>query len=407
MPEKARLLQRLLEGGFNVPPFIYIPADDFSKDKLEGLTTFLKENCHDFKVIVRSAHPLEHHFKGGTFDSLETYADSGGIKYARLQIISRARTKRRLSLVRQQRFNNAPELDLEDMGVIVMPFISGSSIMAKMMGAHWEFGYSAVCEINHQTEPFITQTPHDRRLLQLSEDIQAYLGFKCEIEYIVSRDGEIFVVQAKDISHIETLEQKESERAIKLDGVRRIRRRRSYRERPIFVMDNRALYLEIIGRCEDLVLDEMNPSPGVEHVLEVIEAHEKAMEDFALRYQRFAVLGLSIDVPGDLFQVANHYLDDTPEMQQPLSKALYGLSYKIDQFLAESDTLIARDRMRRNLCSHDAYGVDTVRNPWWSVYWFQEKHEAMIREFRRLGFKTGDMVGLELDFEGKPTAYRL
>jgi hypothetical protein len=27
------------------------------------------------------------------------------------------------------------------MGIIVMPFISGTSVMAKMLGNHWEFGY--------------------------------------------------------------------------------------------------------------------------------------------------------------------------------------------------------------------------------------------------------------------------
>jgi hypothetical protein len=58
------------------------------------------------------------------------------------------------------------------------------------------------------------------------------------------------VVQAKDISNIEILELKESERSLKLDGVRRIRKQRNYRERPVFVMDNRVVYMDIIGICE-------------------------------------------------------------------------------------------------------------------------------------------------------------
>ena len=83
-----------------------------------------------------------------------------------------------------------------------------------------------------ESEPFITKTPHDTGLLEISKEIQEYLGFKCEIEYIVSGDGQIHVVQAKDISQIETLDEKEGERSVNLDGIRRIRKRRNYRERP-------------------------------------------------------------------------------------------------------------------------------------------------------------------------------
>ena len=116
-----------------------------------------------------------------------------------------AKTAKRLSVLRQQNFNNAPELDIDNMGVIVMPFIAGSSVMAKMLGDHWEFGYCRDRSHKVQREPYITATPHDRRLVQLSKDIQEHIGHRCEIEYIISPEGEIHVVQAKDISHIETL----------------------------------------------------------------------------------------------------------------------------------------------------------------------------------------------------------
>jgi hypothetical protein len=59
------------------------------------------------------------------------------------------------------------------------------------------------------------------------------------------------------------------------------------------------------------------------------------------------------------------------------------------------------------MCGHDAYGIDTVRNPLWSVYWHMEKHELMTKEFKRLGFKTGDTIGIEIDSDGKPIIYRL
>jgi hypothetical protein len=70
---------------------------------------------------------------------------------------------------------------------------------------------------------------------------------------MVSDDGTIWVVQAKDISHIEMPRRMESDDAVQLDGIHRIRRRRNYRERPVFVMDTRTLYIEIIGKCEDLI----------------------------------------------------------------------------------------------------------------------------------------------------------
>jgi hypothetical protein len=407
MPEKARLLLKLKEGGFKVPDYLYLPPEVFQKEDFAELQQFLTEKCHEYKVIARSAHPREEFFKGGTFDSLETYADVGGIKFARKHIINKALTNKNLSIRRQQIFNHAPEVDLELMGVIVMPYIDGISVMAKMVGHSWEFGYSGLRGKAVETDPYITQTPHDRRLVQMSKDIQAYLGFRCEIEYIFSENGDVYVVQAKDISHIEILDKAQADRAITLDGVRRIRKKRNYRERPIFVMNNREFYLDIIGRCEDCVLGAETPPTNLHRLEELISAYEKNLESFALRHERFAVLGLTVQVPEDLFQVANHYLDETPDLQKDLSQILRTNMYKIDQFLAESDTLIAKNRYRLNLATHDAYGVDTIRNPLWHVFWQMDKHDEMVKEFDRLGFKTGDVVGIDIGPDDRPTIYRL
>ena len=406
-PEKAKLLAKLQKGRFNVPPFIYLPAVDFQKDNFEALAEFLKAKCSSFKIIARSAHPVEHSYKGGTFDSLETYADVNGLKYARKRIINTALTAKRLAIARQKKFNNAQEIDLDEMGVIVMPYLEGTSVMAKMVKGSWEFGYYHNPNHKVQIEPYITQTPHDRNLLQLSEDIQDYLGFPCELEYIISADGEIHVVQAKNISQIEMLEIKESERSLRLDGLRRIRKRRNYRERPIYVMDNKSVYLRIIDKCEDLVLGGVSPAPGLDDILRIIHAYERELDAFAMRHERFAVLGFVIQVPEELYQVANHYLDDRPDLQKQLSKVLYNNIYKIDYFLSESDTLIAKDRIRMNFGTHNAYGIDTIRNPLWSVYWYVERHELVVKTLRRLGFKTGDTIGIDVDAEEKPTIFRL
>jgi hypothetical protein len=407
VPEKARFLEKLQASGFNVPAFIFITAQDFRQENFEELEVFLQKQCDGFKVIARSAHMHEEQFKSGTFDSYGTYADIGGIKYARKKMIRMAKTTKRLSIERQQHFNHAPRIDVTEMGVIVMPFIEGTGIMAKMLGDHWEFGYCRDRSRKIQKGPYITKIPHDRRLLQLSKKIQAAMGFRCEIEYIVSKEGEIFVVQAKDISDIETLEQKESQRSITLDGIRRIRKRRSYRERPLYVIDNKSFYIDLISKCEDMLLGCEGPKPDIEELIRTIHAYETEMERFALQHQRFAVLGISIQDSEDLFQIARHYLDESPALHSQLSKALNNNLYQVDNFIAEADTMISKDKLTINLGRHDAYGIDTVRNPLWSVYWQIDKHEAMVREFRRIGFKTGDTVGIEINAEGLPIIYRL
>ena len=407
IPEKAELLNRLAQGGFNVPDFIYVSAVDFKNENFKALEAFLDRHRESFKAIARSAHLKEEYFKGGTFDSLEIYADLGGIKYARKKIINLAKTAKQLSIRRQQKFSNAPDIDLENMGVVVMPFISGTSVMAKMIGNRWEFGYCRERSHKIQREPYITRTPHDISLLQLSEDIQKYLGYPCEIEFVISEQGEIYVVQAKDISHIETIELKLGERSIHLDGVRRVRRNHNFRERPVYVMDNKNFYLNIISKCEEFVLGNGDSKPSLEEILEIITLYQADLDAFALKHHRFCVLGLSIQEPEELYQIANHYLDDYPEMQAKLSWALHDNLYKIDYFLSETDTLIAKDKFRLNLCGHDAYGIDTVRNPMWSVFWQMDKHEETVKKFKKLGFKTGDIVGIEIDSYEKPIVYRL
>jgi len=407
MPEKALHLENLRKGKFNVPDFIYVPAEDFKNENLQKLQEFLSRHQQSFKVIARSAHPLEEAFNPGTFDSLETYADLAGIRYARNRIIKMGETVKRLSILRQQKFGHSPALELEDMGIIVMPFINGNGIMAKMLGNSWEFGYCRNRTHKVETGPYITRTPHDTGLLEISEEIQKYLGFKCEIEYIVSDDGEIYVVQAKDISQIETLDEKESERSVNLDGIKRIRKRRNYRERPVFVMDNTEFYMCIIDQCENIVMQDENPKPHIKDVLAMIACHEAEFENFALRHERYAILGLSIDPPKDLYQVANHYLDEMPDLQAPLSKALYNNLYKRDYFLTEADTLISKDDIHVNLCSHDAYGIATVRNPAWSVYWYRDRDDEVVRRMKTLGFRTGDSIGIDIDMKEKPTVYRL
>jgi len=407
IPEKARLLEKLKAGHFNVPDFIYVPPEDFKKERFTALKEFLEKQRESFKVIARSAHPKEEFYKGGTFTSLSTYADIGGVIFARKKMIKSMNTSCRLSVLRQQRFSGAPDIDPDQMGVIVMPFIEGTSVMAKKIQDRWEFGFCRNRTSRVQNEPYITTTPGNRHLISISADIQKKLGFRCEIEYIISRDNQIFVVQAKDISGIELLEEKETERAIKMDGIRRVRVRRSYRERPVYLMDMQAFYMRIIGFCEDIVLSGGEPSCNIEDIIEEVHSFETDLVEFSLMHQRFGVIGLCMKPPEFLYQVVNHYLDDTPKRQQRLSDALNKNLYAIDYFLAEADTLITKDQIHLSLCGHDAYGVDTVRNPLWSVYWHIERDKDVLNKFNTLGFTTGDTIGIDIEADNKPLVYRL
>ncbi|MEC7541394.1 MAG: hypothetical protein VX759_10465, partial [SAR324 cluster bacterium] len=107
IPEKPRLLGILKDAGFDVPDFLFMSGEDFDQGNFNKLKDFLDHSCSSFKVIVRSAHPLEDRFKGGTFDSLETNCDVNGILYARNRITKLARHAKRLNILRQQRFHGA------------------------------------------------------------------------------------------------------------------------------------------------------------------------------------------------------------------------------------------------------------------------------------------------------------
>ena len=89
-----------------------------------------------------------------------------------------------------------------------------------------------------------------------------------------------------------------------------------------------------------------------------------------------------------------------------MSNALQKNIYVTDYFISEADTLIAKEKVRFNFCSHDAYGIDTVRNPLWSVYWHEDRYEEEAKRFKALGFKTGDTIGIDIDKNCRPTVYR-
>ena len=63
IPEKAQLLKKLRKSGFNIPDFIYVPANEFASEDFKQLDLFLENHHESYKVIARSAHPMESDFK--------------------------------------------------------------------------------------------------------------------------------------------------------------------------------------------------------------------------------------------------------------------------------------------------------------------------------------------------------
>ncbi|MDP6245108.1 MAG: hypothetical protein QGH49_00640 [SAR324 cluster bacterium] len=407
IPEKPRLLKILKDDGFNVPDFYFISGEDFDEGDFLELQEFLNRSCTSFKVIVRSAHPQEDRFKGGTFDSLETNCDITGVQYARNRITKLARHAKRLNILRQQKFNGAPQIDIDQMGIMVMQYIEGLQVMAKQLGDQWEFGISGFAKEKVPVESYITRRPPDERLLELSDTIQRYLGFRCEIEYILDYSGVIHVVQARDISLIDLLEQNRFEQTLRLDGIRRLRKRNNYRERVIYAMDNPSIYERIMAMSSELLREQERVEEKFGKILKVIEEYEQELEQFSLKYQYYAVLGLKIRIPDELFHKASHCLNELPDYQARLTQVLLENQYQIDYFLSEADTILAKDRLHLNLCTHAAYGVDSVRNPLWFIHWTPEHHDAVVNQFRKLGFKTKDMIGIEISPEERPMVYRL
>jgi len=407
IPEKPRLLKILKDDGFNVPDFYFISGEDFDEGDFLELQEFLNRSCTSFKVIVRSAHPQEDRFKGGTFDSLETNCDITGVQYARNRITKLARHAKRLNILRQQKFNGAPQIDIDLMGIMVMQYIEGLQVMAKQLGDQWEFGISGFAKEKVPVESYITRRPPDERLLELSDTIQRHLGFRCEIEYILDYSGVIHVVQARDISLIDLLEQNRFKQTLRLDGIRRLRKRNNYRERVIYAMDNPSIYERIMAMSSELLREQERVEEKFGKILKVIEEYEQELEQFSLKYQYYAVLGLKIRIPDELFHKASHCLNELPDYQARLTQVLLENQYQIDYFLSEADTILAKDRLHLNLCTHAAYGVDSVRNPLWFIHWTPEHHDAVVNQFRKLGFKTKDMIGIEISPEERPMVYRL
>jgi hypothetical protein len=413
-PDKVAFLEKLQSGGFNIPDFIYLSSEALENDCQKAITSFLGSLNGAACVIVRSAHPLEAHFKGGTFDSFESTADLDGIRLAFRKIVRSCRTSKRLAIRRQQVFEGAPPLDPDDMGILIMPYVDGRSVMAKTVGTNWEFGYARQSDNLIFRDPYLTSTPHDTQLYILSERIRRFLGFRCEIEYILSGDGQLFIVQARDISGAPTIEEapvsptgRRGGGRVRFDGVLRVRGLCNHRIRPVFIMNNRGFSLEIIDACSRSRCSGGSGDDGLtQRILEIIDRFDQQLEMFSLSHPRYAVLGTDIHLL-ELFHFIHHFFEKATHARQQIEGALRKTQYSVESFLAEADTLIAKHKTRFNLCTHNAYGISSVSNPLWTVFWNEDRSESILNDIELLGIQTGDIIEIEIEASGIPVLYRV
>ena len=59
----------------------------------------------------------------------------------------------------------------------------------------------------------------------------------------------------------------------------------------------------------------------------MIEEYEKELEQFSLKYKPYAVLGLKIRIPDELFHKVSHCFDELPEYQARLTQVLLENQY--------------------------------------------------------------------------------
>ena len=65
------------------------------------------------------------------------------------------------------------------------------------------------------------------------------------------------------------------------------------------------------------------------------------------------------------------------------------------------------DALRINMGSHDTRDRHRTRSTGWGFHYNVERHEAMVKAFKRPAFKTGDTMGLGVDGNHIPAICRL
>ncbi len=408
-PDKVEMLQNLQAAGFDVPGFVYLPAERLARGDTDALAGFLQGRPQTARLLVRSAHPEEAAFKGGTFDSFLATPDLDGVRLAWRRMVRSCRTAKRLSIRRQQVFWGAPSIDPEEMGALVMPFIEGPCIMAKALNGRWEFGVSPQ---EGAGEPYLTTTAADEDLLAQCRSVRDSLGVSCEIEWVRSaKDGRLYLVQARDISRLPTAPPVEegplpcsARDGLVMDGLRRVRDDGRRRQRPVFVMDSRELLSALDAAFRDPAESGDRGAGATDAALSAIHSFEGAMERFALSHERYAVLAVAVHLP-DLYGFPERLPAAGPGCRKALGKALRGCQYAIERFLAEADTLVAQEGTSFHPCTHAVFGISSVSHPLWSVSWKADRRGDILDALHRLGVRTGRRIEIALNSSGLPELY--
>ncbi|MBU0980639.1 MAG: hypothetical protein KJ709_07555 [Nanoarchaeota archaeon] len=408
VPNKVEFLDRLRgkTKGLKIPEQVYLSREHFEQGEFGELEGFLEG---PEEIIVRSALMEENEFKGGTFSSYRNGGKRNGQRYRlaptvetvktlRGWIVEDARYAKSLAIRRQQKFNNAPEINPEDIGAQVMRYEEGCKIMAKQVREKWEFGYVGLkCPLDgaHMQDHLSDHAWNDD-LVPVSERIQDMLGIGAEIEYIWDQKNDrLIVVQVKDITgrvtEAEPRMHDEDPVYILADFcLNRMRKtEESYRERQLFKVDD---YEHLIPAISDRYIQEEGTFVKC---LEEARAMKDEYERFALENEHYAVYIGEVERTNRFVGYVTRNHPDVKDFHIGDGNYGFGLRYcgmMYYPFVAEADTVINFTVSSITGHSHQLFGIDNINNPLWLLI-FGEGDCLNLSGLTK-GLQTGCKIGV-------------
>jgi hypothetical protein len=428
MSEKAGLLQKLSQDrafldnlrkyNAEIPPFLLFTRSDFEGSNFGELERFLRLIESD-KIIVRSAHPLEERFKGGTFSSYTNQEKTKQwqnerwlpknvhtVLSLRDKIIHDARYAKSLSIRRQQKFDGAPIINPDDIGAMVMPFCSGCRVMVKQLDGEWEYGYDGIIisKVNYRS---LSSVDFHGHLKDISELIQDKIGLPLEIEYVWDQKHKIvYVVQLRGISRFKS--EHSSIGPIVADtsnicsdiSICRARRNDEFvRTRPFYVIDEEKEFWtdERLQATLAMPSFSINFEGFYKTAIDGLLERKERFEKFALEHRNF---GIYLKNSSFTHQFLICSQDHERKLPAELSIGDIGgdsLNYcgmLYYPFFLEADTVITPSCSSITKHAHDAFGINNINNPFWLIMLYSDGYKYAEDVLKDI--KTGTRVKIQI-----------
>jgi len=421
LQEKVANLLTLEEVDKSIPDRVFVSEKDFQDENFENLKKFLKK-YPEGGIYARTVHKLEDQLKGGTGKSIVFYENTiQEVHDVRKVIIDHLRYAKRLSILRQQKFNGlSQEFNPDDMGLLFMPYIKGWNIMAKYVNKEWEFGISGIPENGEEFPPRLFTKKSIEEMAVILQNLQRDLrrivdpliercdrltnhlykkkgNDKYEYEFVYNSKAKvIYTVQARDISKIignmKTMECgfDLSYPSLDLADWQCVRNPARYRKRPVYIID------------EKLVEGVEYLSKANKHIEFLLQVQEQFI-DFALEHENLGVIALDASKSNDSVLSLNQKGIYDKELPRELIYSLgeYGFTtlHAGDLYaplIDESDLLICPATPGKGADPHIVFGIDNLNVPFIAVKYFG-REDYLLRDFLRTNkINNGSLVGVDV-----------